>query len=295
MNSKPWNIIKTEINSLPADQLITKSTNNNSIGSQNPQINNLPPVVMKKDSGQNNINLSIGNQQQNNNNSQITQNSSNINENSSVTTHDLTNSINSNNYNNNSIGLTNNNGMYGMGYGGGYGNYSGYGGYGGGYGGYGGSCGGYGGYGMNNYYGGMGGMGGFGPRPFGGTNSQPDFLDKCFFTIERMNFQLFHLCELARMIQQQSSALAFLYEMLSKFFGFLRVYAKDKSIEIFSELKNSTFQKINNLRNFIKDFLNTNSQTEDSKLRSHIKMLDKMLIFLLISGLIALITQSFSK
>ena len=179
---------------------------------------------------------------------------------------------------NNNIGGMNNNlygGMNNSLYGGGYGNSNFGGGYGMGMGGYGMGMGmgmgGYGGYGM-----GMG-MG----RGMSDPNN-PDFLDKCFFTIEKMNFQIFHLCELARMIHQQSTALLFLYDIIKKGYSTVNTYAKDKIRSIFSSLKNYGIDKIIRLKQFTKEFLSKSENLEDNKIRSHIKILDKLLIFMLI-------------
>jgi hypothetical protein len=175
--------------------------------------------------------------------------------------------------------------MYGGGmnsslYGGGYGNT-----YGGGYGGMGMGVGGYGmGMGMSGYGGynmGMGGMGMGMGRGMSDPNN-PDFLDKCFFTIEKMNFQIFHLCELARMIHQQSTALYFLYDIVKKGYSTVNTYAKDKIKLIFFSLKNYGIDKIIKLKKFTKEFLSKSENLEDNKIRNHIKLLDKLLIFMLI-------------
>lgn len=260
MGPKPWDTVKSEINTLPKEQLITPSISNN----VNTPVNS-EPIIIKKDSRQVDNSTSIINQNVNNNQAQQQSNDP-------INNNQIGSNLNS------YTGLSNNN--YG-----GY-NSSGYGSmYGGMGGGYGMGMGGYGSYG--GMYGGMGGgygigmgMGGYGMRPMMNQND-PDFLDRCFQTIERMNFQLFHLCELARMIQQQSAALTFLYEMISKVYSVVKTYAKENMISLFSSIKNGTISKLIRLREIVTEFLNTSPSTEDSKLKKHLKILDKMLIVLL--------------
>lgn len=257
MGPKPWDTVKSEINTLPKEQLITPISNNVNIPV------NSEPIIIKKDSRQVDNSTNIINQNVNNNQAQQQSNDP-INNNQTGSNLNSYTGLSNNNYGGyNSSGYGS---MYG-GMGGGYGmGMGGYGSYGGMYGGMGG------GYGM--------GMGGYGMRPMMNQND-PDFLDRCFQTIERMNFQLFHLCELARMIQQQSAALTFLYEMISKVYSVVKTYAKENMISLFSSIKNGTISKLIRLREIVTEFLNTSPSTEDSKLKKHLKILDKMLIVLL--------------
>lgn len=293
--NKPWKNVQTPINTTSQHNLISETNEKLTDVSQ---INNLS-VPIKKESNQNNRNLNIENNPNQNN---LSNNSNSYPDNNQVSNNS---SLNGNGYNLNS-------GVYGNenmstyngynGYGSGYGGYNGYGGgYGSSFGslggyssnGYGGGFGSYGGYGGR--YGGYGGYGGYGNSMMGSGmmngNQNPDFLDKCFFTIERMNFQLFHLCELARMIQQQSVSLTFLMEMSCKFYDIIKYVMKDKLYEYIVSFKSKTIEKIMKIREFLYDFLNNNTLKDDSKLKNEIKLLDKFLIFLLISGVITFILQ----
>lgn len=271
---KPWNRQPTEINSTPQSGLMTKVITSEGVSGG---LSGVGDVVMKKESSTNVIgNIVSGN---------ITANTLNANSLSGV---NGVNDVNVNTINPmnqiNQLGSSYN-GAYGGGYGGAYGSGYGssYGGYGSGYGAYGG------GYGPT--YGGLGGgfgggygssFGSYGMRP---QSNQPDFLDNCFFTIERMNFQLFHLCEMVRMIQQQSAALTFLYETVSKLYNWSKTFAKEKSTSAFNSLKSSFINRLTKIKNFLRDFLNTSELSPDSKLRQHIKLIDNILTILLLSAI----------
>jgi hypothetical protein len=128
--------------------------------------------------------------------------------------------------------------------------------------------------------------GGYGGGMYGGRGNQisenTDFLEKCFFTIERMNFQIFHLCELARMIHQQSTALAYLYDIIKKGYILINTYCKDKTLSLISTIKTKIKEKILSIRKQIKEFLSKSSELENSKIRRHIKVIDNILFILLI-------------
>lgn len=289
--NKPWKNIQTPINTTNQQNLIAES---NEKVTDTSQINNLAVPIKKQSNTIINQNNEIGIKDSNNNSLQTADpmnqnnnlNNSLIN-NGSNNTYNGYSGYNSTGYGSNYGGYGNSMGVYG-GYGnsiggyGGYGNsfsgYGGYSGYGGGYGSYGSGYGGY----SNSMYGNQGIM---------NRNQEPDFLDKCFFTIERMNFQLFHLCELARMIQQQSASLTFLMEMSYKLYDLIKYVLKEKLFEYIKHFKSKTIEKIIKIREFLSDFLNTNTLKEDSKLKNEIKLLDKFLIFLMISGVITFILQ----
>ena len=81
-----------------------------------------------------------------------------------------------------------------------------------------------------SYGGGMGNGGGMGYRGgmgngrmgYGGMsrmnnpNEQGTVLDQCFFIVEKLNYQMFHFCEMTRMIQAQSASLAYFLEIMKK-------------------------------------------------------------------------------
>ncbi len=246
-------------------------------------------IPIKKDS---NINNSTGNSTFNNltgpaeinNTLNSTQDNSHINQIDSNIGNSMSNSnpLGMNSYGN---GINSFGSGYGMG-----GSYGGYGmgggsyGMGGGYG-----MGGFGGYGMSGGYG-MGGS--YGMPGMNKDPNNPDFLDKCFYSIERMNFQLFHLCELARMIHQQSTALAYLFDLFKKGYSLVNNFAKDKIMSLIYTIKKYSIDKIIQLKKFTKEFLNKSNNQEDTTLKSHIKLLDRALFILIIISSSTLIAKA---
>lgn len=259
---KPWKQIPSELNS-SNQAVITPSSN---VQANQPLING-PGPILKKDSnlGDSSIprvvpdNIESGN----NNNANIMNSNSNF-------------SSGIGGYG----GYGGMSGMGGMGGMGGYGGMSGYGGY-GGYSSYGG---------LGGFGGGYGGLGGLGPR--GLTNQEnPGFLDNCFVTIEKMNFQLFHLCELARMIHQQSAALGFLYEMITKAYATVKAYTVSKSTGLYESISQQALTKVKAIKTFLKEFVSKSSDLDDSKIKQHIKLLDKILLLIIMVSGVSMLAQ----
>jgi hypothetical protein len=185
--------------------------------------------------------------------------------------------------------LQNQTNPFGSSYGSSYG--TSYGGYGSSYGGYGSSYGGYGGYGSSygGMYGGYGGMYG-GMNRFGMQNGQENLLDKCFMVVERMNYQMFHFCEMARMIQAQSASLAYFLEILGKGYEWIKTFITTKSKNFYDKSKLALIERLIKIKKYLKEFF-SRQEVEDSKLKSHIKALDYIISILLISALAGLLLK----
>jgi hypothetical protein len=196
-------------------------------------------------------------------------------------TNTLTNNQNANSalgtYGNNHYGSSYGN-TYGSSYGAGYG---GYGGMGSMYGGYGGMSSMYGGYGMSGmggmYGGGM--MGGYGMN--GRMGNGEGMLDKVFMVVERLNFQMYHFCEMTRMIQAQSASLAFFFELCLKAYEWVKTNVGGRMKSFASETKLKLIEKLFKLKSAIKEFFNK-GEIEDKKLKSHIKALDYIITILIV-------------
>lgn len=276
MTTKPikaWERSPSQLNSTlnPAD-LITPSTNVET--PITPLTKNTPSLVpvVKMNSSPNQI-ANVGLENINENKVSIT----------SPTTPQSTINTSMTNQNTVQNTLANPYSSYSSPYGGGYGSGL-YGGYGGSYGGYGGS------YGMGYGMGGMGGMGMGMYSQYGRMNNPNggDFLDKCFMAVERMNYQMYHFCEMTRMIQAQSTSLVYFLEIMTKAYNWVKMFIQTKSKSIYDSTKLSIITKCTKMKQIIKEFLSRET-IEDDKLRKQIKILDYILgvlITMAVAGLI---------
>ena len=107
----------------------------------------------------------------------------------------------------------------------------------------------------------------------GGQNT---FFDKLFMTLERANYQMYHLCEMIKLINNQKPTLKFFKSMIISAFKAL----KEKYFEIIEKLK-EYFKNLKNIFSF------NNDKYNDEDLKCHIKILDYAIKFLL--GCLALI------
>ncbi len=219
---------------------------------------------------------------------QINQISNQIN-NTPITNNNQTNSIDNTNNSSNTVntnlinnGLTNsyNGSLGGNLYGGlsGYGNYgnsygTGY----GGYNGYGSMYGGYGGYG--GMYGGYGSRGMYGRNP----NENPDFFEKSFMVMEKLNFHIFNFCEMVRMMQNQTPAMLFLYDLMKKGLASSKNFFKNTAVQFISSSKIKLINTFLSIRKYIYEFF-LEKDLSNEKLKNHIRILDMMIIALLISA-----------
>ena len=163
---------------------------------------------------------------------------------------------------------------------------SGYGGSGYGIGGYG-----MGGYGMNGYGMGMGGYGmGMGSYGMGGVGmmgrDSNDSLSKYFMLLERLNFHLFHLCEMVRMMQNQSEAIKFLFDMVKKAVIFGKDCILVHSVDIFNYLKHKIMSIFSTIKGIIVQYLFTNDLNPE-ELKAQLNVINY-----LIRGLVVLAVAS---
>jgi len=102
---------------------------------------------------------------------------------------------------------------------------------------------------------------------FGGQNT---FFDKIFMTLERANYQMYHLCEMIKLIKNQKPTLKFFKAMIISAFKAL----KEKYYEIIKTLK----EYFSNLKNV---FTFNNDKYNEEDLKSHIQIIDYAIKFLL--------------
>jgi hypothetical protein len=280
--SKPWTKTSTQLNTVQnTTDLISPSADKPVLSRMNPSP--LPSVpVVKRDSGNDfNTNANLLN---NNMGSTMTQMENNQNLTPTVSNQITSNDLpNSNNLNSNLMSSTSP-----------YGSYGGLGGYGSSYGGMG-SYGGYGGYGMSSYggmggyggsYGGYGGYGGYGMSSisrFGNQNGEASILDNCFMIVERMNYQMYHFCEMTRMIQAQSASLAYFMEIMGKVYAWIKNFITTKSKSFYNSTKLKLVERLLKIKKKLKEFF-SKEEVVDHKLKSQIKALDYVITILLVSA-----------
>ena len=101
----------------------------------------------------------------------------------------------------------------------------------------------------------------------GGQNT---FFDKLFMTLERANYQLFHLCEMIKLVQKQKPTLKFFKALLISAFKAI----KEKYFSIIAKIK----EYLKNLKNA---FSLNNDKYDEEELKKHIKIIDFAINFLL--------------
>ena len=109
-------------------------------------------------------------------------------------------------------------------------------------------------------------------------NGQNTFFDKLFMTLERANYQIYHLCEMIKLIKNQKPTLKFFKLMI---------------ISAFKTLKEKYYQVIKIIKDYLIDLKNifsfNNDKYNEEDLKHHIQILDYAINFLL-GGLILIIT-----
>ena len=101
----------------------------------------------------------------------------------------------------------------------------------------------------------------------GGQNT---FFDKLFMTLERANYQMFHLCEMIKLIKNQKPTIIFFKSLIISAFKAI----KQKYYEIIQMIK----EYFINLKNI---FTFNNDKFNDEDLKSHIKIIDNIIKFLI--------------
>ena len=101
----------------------------------------------------------------------------------------------------------------------------------------------------------------------GGQNT---FFDKLFMTLERANYQMYHLCETIKLIQKQKPTFKFFKTLIISAFEAL----KEKYYSILKEIK----EYLKNIKNI---FTFNNDKYNEEDLKSHIQIIDYAINFLL--------------
>ena len=101
----------------------------------------------------------------------------------------------------------------------------------------------------------------------GGQNT---FFDKLFMTLERANYQMFHLCEMIKLIKNQKPTIKFFKSLIISTFKAI----KQKYYEIIKMIK----EYLLNLKNI---FTFNNDKYNEEDLNNHIKIIDYIIKFLL--------------
>ena len=109
----------------------------------------------------------------------------------------------------------------------------------------------------------------------GGQNT---FFDKLFITLERANYQMFHLCEMIKLIKNQKPTIIFFKSLIISSFKAI----KQKYYEIIQMIKDY-FVNLKNIFTFYNDKYN------EEDLKNHIKVIDYV-IKILLSLLLLIIT-----
>ena len=101
----------------------------------------------------------------------------------------------------------------------------------------------------------------------GGQNT---FFDKLFMTLEKANYQLYHLCEMIKLVQRQKPTLKFFKSII---------------ISAFKAIKEKYFAIITTIKEYLKNLKNifsfNNDKYDEEELKTHIKIIDCAINFLL--------------
>ena len=101
----------------------------------------------------------------------------------------------------------------------------------------------------------------------GGQNT---FFDKLFMTLERANYQMYHLCEMIKLIKKQKPTITFFKSLIISIFKTI----KEKYIQIINMIKDYFI----NLKNI---FTFDNDKYSEEDLKNHIKIIDYIIKILL--------------
>ena len=101
----------------------------------------------------------------------------------------------------------------------------------------------------------------------GGQNT---FFDKIFMTLERANYQMYHLCEMIKLVQRQKPTLKYFKSIILSAFKAI----KEKYFSIIAKIK----EYLKNLKNA---FSLNNDKYDEEELKKHIKIIDFAINFLL--------------
>ena len=101
------------------------------------------------------------------------------------------------------------------------------------------------------------------------SGSQNTFFDKLFLTLERANYQLYHLCEMIKLIKNQKTTIKFFKSLIISAFKSI----KEKYYDIVNKLK----EYFINLKNI---FTFNNEKYNEEDLKYHIQIIENIIKFL---------------
>merc|ERR1712032_150292 len=117
-------------------------------------------------------------------------------------------------------------------------------------------------------------MGGYGMGGMRGNGQEESLFDRVFMVVERMNYQIYHFCQMATMIQAQSASLAFFFETVMKIYRWLKEFVMKHANNTYTSTKLYFLKKLQEIKTF---FLNL------------INFIDRMIKYLVISSTAAFI------
>ena len=107
-----------------------------------------------------------------------------------------------------------------------------------------------------------------------------------------MNYQIYHFCEMARMIQAQSASLAFFMETILKIYNWIKEFVMKHSKNTYTSTKLFIVKKLLEIKTFFLNFFNFGGDVNDEReklIKKEISFIDKMIKYLLISSSVAFI------
>ena len=109
-------------------------------------------------------------------------------------------------------------------------------------------------------------------------NGQNTFFDKLFMTLERINYQMYHLCEMLKLIKNQKTNLKFFKSLI---------------ISAFKAIKKKIYDTIYTMKEYFLNLKNifsfNNDKYNEEDIKNHLKVID-IIIKLLLSILILIIS-----
>lgn len=107
-----------------------------------------------------------------------------------------------------------------------------------------------------------------------------------------MNYQIYHFCEMTRMIQAQSASLAFFMETILKIYNWIKEFVIKHANNTYLSVKLYFVKKLSEIRTFFLNFFNFSGEVNDERekmIKQEISFIDKMIKYLIISSTSAFI------
>lgn len=102
-----------------------------------------------------------------------------------------------------------------------------------------------------------------------------------------MNYQIFHFCEMTRMIQAQSASLAFFMETVVKIYKWIKEFIIKHASNTYLSVKLFIVRKLLEIKNFFINFFNFSGEVNDERekiIKNEINFIDKVIKYLIISS-----------